>query len=397
MDYSTLQPNIPQDEDGFIFDVGSLYAHLSHVPDQRKRRGVRYALVVILVALVLAKLAGQDKPKGMAEWVRLRKALFIDLFQLPRPTMPHAVTYERVLTKGVNVTDLEAKVSQFLAHLPEAGRSVQLTVDGKTLRGTLSGDPPQGVHLLAVYLPDTGLVLCQLTVDPTTNEITVLPQALKRLNLQGKIITGDALHTQREPSRTIVERGGEYVWIAKDNQASLRQDIEQLFQPETCLPGTSPVINDLRTAQTHEKNRGRIETRALTASSLLAEGSDWPGLAQVFKLERVTRFLKTGQVRTQVVYGLTSLTAEEADPERLLALARTHWGIENGLHYRRDVTFGEDRLRSRSPTFAQAIACLNNLVIGLASHLGWTNLAQARRHFDAHPDLALRLLFSRPA
>ena len=184
---------------------------------------------------------------------------------------------------------------------------------------------------------------------------------------------------------------------AKDNQPSLRGDIEHLFQPETCLPGTSPVINDLRSAQTLEKNRGRVETRRLTTSSLLAESSDWPHLAQVFKLERSVRVLKTGELRTEIVFGLTSLTAEVANPQRLLALVRGHWGIENKLHWRRDVILHEDQTRTKSATFGQAIACLNNLVIGLTCRLGWTNLAQARRHFDAHPDLAIQVLTTRLA
>jgi len=98
---------------------------------------------------------------------------------------------------------------------------------------------------------------------------------------------------------------------------------------------------------TCEKNRSRIETRTLTTSNLLAESSDWPGLAQVFKLERIVQHLRTGQIKTEVVNGLTILTADEASPQRLLDTVRTHWGIENGLHYRRDVTLQEDRLRSR--------------------------------------------------
>jgi predicted transposase YbfD/YdcC len=208
-------------------------------------------------------------------------------------------------------------------------------------------------------------------------------------------VTGDALLTQRELSLQIVEAGGDYLWLAKGNQAHLRRDIAQLLGPETCLPGTSPVITDLQIVQTQEKNRGRIENRTLTVSSLLAESSDWPHLAQVFKLTRTFRSLSSALVQTEVTYGLTSLTATQANPTRLLALVRQHWAIENGLHYRRDVTLHEDRLRSKTPAFGQVMASLNNLVIGLAQHLGYTNLAQARRRWDAHPDQALRLIFSR--
>ena len=397
MNYNTLALTVPHDADGVIFDVGSLYARLLEVADPRKRRGLRYALAVILVAMILAKLAGQDTPQGIAEWVRLRKELFIALFQLKRARMPHAATYRRVAGRAETVASLERVGGEFLLSAAGAGHSQHVTLDGKKLRGVVPLGDGRGTYLLAVYLPAEGLVLCQVAIDEKSNEIPAAPQALKRLNLQGKIVTADALHTQRELSLVVVAAGADYVWTAKDNQPTLRRDIEQLFQPETCLPGTSPVITDLRTAETTDKQHGRLETRRLTASSLLAEGSDWPHLAQVFKLERTVRYLKTGATRTEVVYGLTSLTADVASPHRLLDLVRGHWGIENKLHWRRDVLFNEDRTRTQSALLGQAIAGLNNLVIGLACRLGWTNLAQARRHFDAHPDQALKAVMTRLA
>lgn len=397
MNYSTLAASLPRDADGLLFDVGSLYARLLGLRDGRQRRGVRYALAVILVAVVLAKLAGQDKPKGIAEWVQLRKELFIDVFGLCRSRMPHAATYERVLAQAVPPEALDHLVREYLRPPSVSGQTVQISLDGKTLRGVVALDQTRGLHLLAAYLPAAGVVLFQLAVDQKTNEITVAPQVLKMLDLKGKIVTGDALLTQRELSLQIVDAGGDYLWLAKGNQAHLRRDIEQLLQPETCLPGTSPVITDLQTAQTQEKNRGRIETRTLTVSGLLAESSDWPHLAQVFKLTRTFRSLASGHVQTEVTYGLTSLTAVQASPARLLEIVRQHWGIENGLHYRRDVTLNEDRLRSKTPSLGHVMASLNNLVIGLAQRLGYTNLAQARRCWDAHPDHALCLFFSRLA
>ena len=260
----------------------------------------------------------------------------------------------------------------------------------------LAADPPRGLHLLAAYLPDEGIVLMQVAVAGHTNEITAAPHVLKMLNLQGKIVTGDALLAQRALSQLIVEAGGDYVWTVKDNQPQLRHDIAQLFAPETCLPGTSPVITEVRTAQTVEKNRGRVETRRLRACSLLTESSDWPHLQQVFQLDRRRLMMATGEVQAETVYGVTSLTAREASAERLLELNRAHWGIENGLHYRRDVTLREDAGRTKVKPVGQVMASLNNLMIGLTIGHGWTNLAQARRYYDAHPDQALRLLLQRP-
>jgi hypothetical protein len=115
-------------------------------------------------------------------------------------------------------------------------------------------------------------------------------------------------------------------------------------------------------------------------------------VAQVFKLEREVRTLANQPLRTEVVYGLTSLTRAAADPARLLELTRAYWGIENGLHYRRDVTLREDATRMKNTRMAQVWATINNLLIGLLPHLPFTDLPQARRFFAAHPVHALSVL-----
>jgi predicted transposase YbfD/YdcC len=397
MNYSTLAESLAHDADGLVFDLGSLYHRLCGLSDARKRRGCRYALAVILMGVVLAKLAGESKPEGIADWVQLRQAFFVDAFQLKRATLPCAMTYRRVLANAVTLSELDNLTRDYLVSYPGAGQSVQITLDGKTLRGTVAPDHSRAVQLLAAYLPHEGIVLMQLEVGSHTNEIPTASQVLKGLDLQGKIVTADALLTQRTLSQLIVEAGGDYVWTVKDNQPQLRRDIEQLFAPESCLPGTSPVITAKVRAQTVEKNRGRIETRCLTACSLLTESSDWPYLHQVFKLERQRVMGVTGEIQTEVVYGVTSLTAQQASPCRLLALNRGHWGIENGLHYRRDVTLHEDAVHTKFTRLGQAMASLNNLIIGLTRGCGWTNLAQAQRYYQAHPDLALKLLLQRPS
>jgi len=125
---------------------------------------------------------------------------------------------------------------------------------------------------------------------------------------------------------------------------------------------------------------------------MLNDYLDWPHLGQVFKLERRFTNLATGEIECQVQYGLTSLTAQNADPERLLSIVRSEWGIENGLHYRRDVTFQEDQTRMTQKAMGRAMAIINNLVIGLLNSQGFDNHAHARRLFDACPDKALALI-----
>ncbi len=347
--------------------------------------------------MVVAKLAGADKPQAMAEWVAERAALFVETFELKWATMPSHHTYRRVMRQAVVVSELDQTAQAFLAELPQTGVPVQLCLDGKTVRGTLAGGASRGLHLLAAYWPGTGLVLCQVAVDPTTNEIGAAPQVLKALDLKGKIITGDALFAQRELSLQIGQVGGDYVWTVKDNQPKLRADIAQLFEPDgSVVKGFSAGPTDYQTTQTINKGHGRIETRTLTVTSQLQETSDWPYLAQVFRLERATELVASGTHQGETVYGMTSLSAQQASPARLQALVRRHWSIENELHYRRDVTFQEDATRLKAWTAAQVLAIINNLVLALLVHAGPGTVPQARRHYAAHPDEALKLVLTAP-
>jgi hypothetical protein len=177
--------------------------------------------------------------------------------------------------------------------------------------------------------------------------------------------------------------------VLKDNHPGVLAEVMLLFAqpPVPAHPG------DFATAQSHDAAHGRVEERALTASGLLTGYLDWPGLAQVFRLRRTTQ-LKGGGRREEIAYGLTSLPPGCADAARLLALARGHWGIENGLHYRRDVTLREDHCQTRQGVAPQVLAALNNLVLGLIARAGCTNAAAARRRYAAQPDHALRLLTS---
>jgi predicted transposase YbfD/YdcC len=396
MDYSTFGFEFDCDAEGVVIEVESLYARLESLTDKRDPRGRRYPLPLVLVAVILAKLAGETKPEGIAAWAQLRVELFRPAFGLKQARMPHANTFRRLLTTVIRLEELVEIVEGFLKDLLGAAALRQYGVDGKTLRGARREGARTGPQLLAVYVPGSGITLRQLPIAESTTEIPVAQQALKSLDLRGKIVTGDALHTQRKTSEVILDGGGDYVWLVKDNQERLRQDIQLVFEPESCPPGHSPAPTDFRTVQQVNKGHGRIETRTLTVSSLLADTPVWPGVAQVFKLRQTATTLQGEQLWDEVVFGLTSLTATQASPADLLRLRRQHWAIESELHYRRDVTLGEDACHCKHPRFAQALATLNNLVIALLLRNYSTNAAQSQRYYDAHPDRALNLLFRAP-
>jgi len=377
---------------GVVVPVSGLLARLARLPDARRARGKRYALPALLVVIVLAKLAGEDRPSGIADWVAHRAARLQMALGLSWRRMPHHNTIRRVLATAVEPAALDAAIGACLAESAGAGRSLVVSIDGKTVRGTLSAASMRGEHLLAAYLPAEGIVLLQVAAGEKENELSVAPQLLGCLDLRDKVVTGDALHTQRTLSAQIVAAGGDYLWIAKENQPSLRQDIAAVFEIDDHTVAGGRLPGERRTATTVEKGHGRQEWRTLTASTDLAGWSDWPHLAQVFRLERQRLTCATGKREQEVVYGLTSLPSDRASAADLLALSRAHWGIENGLHYRRDVTFHEDAIRLTQGHAGHVLAALNNLVIGLLCRAGFTNHAAARRRCAADLPFSLALL-----
>jgi predicted transposase YbfD/YdcC len=395
MKMTTISERLSLPNQALLFDLEQLYRCLQHVPDRRDRRGRRYPLAALLLIGVLAKLAGQDSSRAIAHWARLRRQELSRLFQLKRQTMPHYSTWSRVLGQAVEPEEVEQALSQFFAgqkrlHSPKRG-SIQVCLDGKTLRGTIPAGRSHGVHLMAAYVPEQGVVLMQMQVGEKTNEITTAPKVVQALDLRGVVVTGDAMQAQRELSVQIVQAQGDYVWTAKDNQPEMREEIALLFQPQQSRPGWSAVPMDFRTATTVNKGHGRLEKRTITVSSLLAGYSDFPYLAQVFQVESWAQ-LTGDRSRHEIRYGLTSLPAAIASPQRLLELVRGQWGIENGLHYRRDATMREDHSQLRMGHAPHLLAILNNIVVGLMARQGSTNLAEVRREFAYQFDQALPTL-----
>jgi predicted transposase YbfD/YdcC len=263
-----------------------------------------------------------------------------------------------------------------------------VTLDGKTLRGTIPRGQSQGVHLLAAYLPDEGVVLMQVAVGHKENELVAAPSVLAAVELSGRVVCADALFTQRALSVQILAQGGHYIWFVKDNQPRLRQEVAQYFAPPRAAPGWRAPAMRQEAATSSQKRHGRLEERRLTAIADPNQYLDWPGLSQVFRLERKVTTLATGAITTETVYGITSLAATPGTAGQLLRWTQRYWGIENGLHWRRDVTLREDATRMTNGNQAQVMATLNNFIIGLANKLGFKNLASAQRTFNARLILA---------
>lgn len=384
-----------QNEHGLVFDVGSMYDYFCKVKDPRKAKGKRYTLVSLLILMVLAKLAGEDKPSGMAEWIRHRQELWVEYELLAQPKTASHMTYRRVLQEMISPEEFEGLVRSYHRGRLKKERKLVISIDGKSVRGTIPYGDQRGLHLLAAYVAGQGLVLAQAEVDQKENEIVIAPKIVSQVPLAGTIIVADAMHTQKALSNQLVEGGADFVWTVKDNQSRTRWAIEKLFVHEVCnLQKGVPLSKDVHMAVKVNKQCGRVEQRTILTSTQLNEYLEWPHVAQVFRIERVVHHAHRLGKRRQIIYGLTSLPPQQAGPQELLDLFREYWGIESGLHYRRDVTLREDATHFKSQQAAHNMAILNNLVIGLCLSNGLTNLASARRYFDAHPKAALQVLVS---
>jgi len=364
-----------------------LIEFLVEVPDFRAPRGRRYSLGAILALACAAILCGYRSYSAMAEWGRNYGVALAQALGFTRPTTPCAATLHFVF-RHLDVACFEAclgRWAQQVLSVKAGHKMAALAADGKTLRGSQKGGAP-GTHLLAAVSQQLGLTLGQCAVGDKTNELSAIAELLTQLVLDGRIITADALHTQRSFAQAVVAAGGAYVLIAKDNQPYLRDDIATLFQEPQVVQDT------LSQASTLDLRHGRIEQRRLTASSALLGYTLWPGLQQVFQIERTITVKKTGQQRHEIVYGVTSLSPQQADASRLLQLVRGHWCIENRSHWVRDVTFDEDRSTVRCGNIPQVMAALRNVAIGLARLAGHTNIAAACRYYAAQPWAALALL-----
>jgi predicted transposase YbfD/YdcC len=322
------------------------------MPDFRQPRGKRHPFAALFALACCAMLCGARSYSAIAAWgrndgVRIAQALG---FTYPTPCAATLHTVFRHVDRHEFEAHLSAWADQVVRSLPPSLETSEtaIALDGKTLRGSKKQGAP-GTPLFSALAHHGGMTLAQHAVDDNTKEITAVETLLPQLVLEGRIVTMDALLTQRHIAQTMVDKGGDYGMIVKEHQPHLRADIEWVC--------TLPPAGDRQgTARTVDLGHGRIEPRNLTTSAALVGYSDWPGRAQVFALGRHVMFPNTGKERVEVVDGVPSLRPERATPERLLTLVRGHWAIENKSHWVRDVTCDEARSQVRCGNMPQVMA-----------------------------------------
>ena len=224
------------------------------------------------------------------------------------------------------------------------------------------------------------------------SELAVASRLIHHIDWKGKVLSGDALYCQRCLCYALRQAGGDYLFLVKGNQPHLFDDLRLLFAPPAPAKRAGEGILRLpeQHAQTTEKGHGRVDIRSIRVSSELKGYSDWPGLEQVFEIRR--RWQSKGEWHEAVRYGVTSLPATIAIPERLLKLKRGHWTIENGLHYVKDVTMGEDKSMAHCDNGPKIMAALRNTAVSLLRHAGFSTIAARMRYNSTHPQAALEVL-----
>ena len=399
MEYSTLERWQEIGETGIVYEIDSLYGRFGDMRDPRKAHGKRYSLTTLLVIIFLAKLCGKDRPDEIADWAKNHADELTELMKLRRRWMPHHNTIRRVFQNIVDESEFD-RLAQNYAQAKQSQAGQVMAMDGKALRGTRIAGQEASDYVLSLYNVPERQVVAQAIVDSKENEIAAAPRALEGVSLAGKIITGDALHTQRAISVQIVEQGGDYLWPVKENHPRLYADIQLLFTPDQPKPGFGKITTDFLTTSMVNLGHGRLEKRTIQTSAMLNDYVDWPGIGQVYRLERRFSWIRQGKVyktSSEIEYGITSLSREEASPAMVLQIRRQHWLIETGLHYRRDVTFREDATRMTIGAAGRILATIHNLVLGLIARAGFVNAARARRYYEGHIDQAFSLLITAPS
>jgi predicted transposase YbfD/YdcC len=361
--------------------VASLAEAFAAVPDPRSGQGRRHPLTAILLIATCAVTCDADGFTAMVQWaqdagqqVLARLGARIDPLSGSR-VAPSERTIRRVVARvdpqavqdaagvfvaarlravglrpgraaGARPAEREARRA---ARTRPTGRAKRrrLAFDGKVLRGARRRGGGR-VTLLAGVDHDTGTVIAQRGIDAKTNEIPELRHQVAGMDLTGCLLTADAAHCQKATAAAIVAAGGDYLLTLKANQAGLLQAV---------IPLLDGADTDWAKRAHTSVDRGHGRTEQRTVRVAAAAGIDFPHAGQVFRTVRYAGVLDGQRTRKQVVYGITSLTAEQAGPADIAAAQRGQWGIENRTHYVRDTTFAEDHSQIRTGHEASRVSC----------------------------------------
>lgn len=354
----------------------SILEHFSVVHDPRLDRNKEHNLLDIIGLVVCAIISGADTFVAITEYGRTKHAWLKTFLELPNGIPSHD-TIGRVFA----LLDPEEFQRGFVAWVRAVSRLTQgevIAIDGKTARRAYEkgGNP---LHIVSAFATANGITLGQRATDKKSNEITAIPKLLKTLQLTGCIVTIDAMGCHKDIAKTVLEGGGDYVLAVKGNQKTIHQDLKHLFQEGTLKQYEGDSF------ETQEKNAARQEVRrcrTITDEGLLPQGSyhryDWPGLRCLVQI--VSERTANEKTVIETRYYLSSLPGAA---DEILSAVRSHWQIENGLHWSLDVSFREDESRVRVGHAQENLSLIRKLALSLLKKEATAKVGVATKRLKA--------------
>ena len=375
-------------------DKRSLYEELQKLPDHRRGQGRKHSLATVLAVYLLAMLSNMRGPVAAAEYAQALDQEELKLVGAwrNRTTGRHEPPTKSTIHRVVMATDAEALeemqqryATARVAAPEEPGQRQALAADGKRIRGA-NRNGTMRYETATLVEHTTGVPVASLNFHDQNGELAAVGALLEVVPISGKVITLDALHTTRDTTVSIVEQhDADYLLTVKGN-------CSETFEALATMPwddATRRFCEDL------QKGHGRIDRRHIEVLTPLKKTLNFAHVAQVFRVRRERTDLKSGEQSIEYAYGITSLAAEGATPQQLLAWNRGHWAIESKNHHRRDKTLCEDACTARSGLAPANRATCNNIVLALILHQRrWDNAAQALRYFTLRRSEAFKALLA---
>jgi predicted transposase YbfD/YdcC len=360
----------------------SLEGHFGSLPDPRVVGRCAHKLLDIIIIAICAVLCGAETWEEVEVFGEAKQEWLKQYLELPNGIPSHD-TFRRVFS----LLDARAFQERFMSWVETTfgvKREQVIAVDGKSVRGSRDEANGKGcLHLVSAWATASGLVMGQRKVVVGENEIVAIPALLEQLFLKGCIVTIDAIGCQKEIAQQIVDQQADYVLALKANQERLYQDVVEWFEWAQ-QRDFRDIAHDYH--ETVNKGHGRIEIRRCWALhdphafEMLGYHERWPKLNSIIMVQRERR--SRDKVQTETAYFISSLPA---DARRLLAAIRSHWRIENSLHWSLDVTFHEDDARLRVGDGAENFAVLRRLALNLLKHHP-AHMSLKRKRFKAALD-----------
>ena len=333
-------------------DICSIF---NGVTDPRRSNATKHDLHEMLMIAFLCFLSGGQNCADMERYGRIKEGFLRNFMSLKHGIPSHDAFSD--LFNALDPGGLQGVLTRMLSGWGERLGDV-IAIDGKALRRSFQDAADRSpLHLVHAFAAESRLLLGQVRVDGKSNEITAVPALLELLELRGRTVTADAMHTQRDTAKRVTEAGGSYVLALKGNQETLHDDVRlHMADPEN--------EEKMRHYRDVDKDHGRIEIREAAVSHDVDHLQDlhhWPGLQAVGKVT-ATREVK-GKRSTETRHFLMS---EKLEPKRFLAMVRSHWAVENSLHWVLDVTMDEDRQRNRTDSGPENLAMMRRLALNVA-------------------------------